>query len=87
MRLIRTYTLLLLICIVATCRANNLGYTKNHQLVFGIDMDYPPLEFVGDKGTPSGLDIEFTKRLMNRLNIPYLSRVAIEIAKAVDKRI
>ena len=71
MRLIRTYTLLLLICIVATCRANNLGYTKNHQLVFGIDMDYPPLEFVGDKGTPSGLDIEFTKRLMNRLNIPF----------------
>ena len=71
MRLIRTYTLLLLFCIVATCRANNLGYTKNHQLVFGIDMDYPPLEFVGDKGIPSGLDIEFTKRLMNRLNIPY----------------
>lgn len=71
MRLIRTYTLLLLICIVATCRANNLGYTKNHQLVFGIDMDYPPLEFVGDKGAPSGLDIEFTKRLMNRLNIPF----------------
>ena len=71
MRLSRTYILLLLICIVATCRANNLGYTKNHQLVFGIDMDYPPLEYVGDKGIPSGLDVEFTKRLMNRLNIPF----------------
>ena len=71
MRLGRTYILLLLICIVMTCRADNLGYTKTHQLVFGIDMDYPPLEYVGEKGVPRGLDVEFTKRLMNRLNIPF----------------
>ena len=72
MRLRETFILLLLlICTAMTCRADNLGYTKNHQLVFGIDMDYAPMEFVDEHGKPNGLDIEFTKRLMKRLDIPF----------------
>lgn len=63
--------LLLLVCTAMTCRADNLGYTKNHQLVFGIDMDYAPMEFVDEHGKPNGLDIEFTRRLMKRLDIPF----------------
>lgn len=51
-------------------KADTLGYTKEQPLVFGIDMDYPPLEFVDDQGIPHGYDIEFTKVLMSRLNIP-----------------
>ena len=71
MRLRRTYILLLLICIVSTCRADNLGYTRNHQMVFGIDMDYAPMQYIDEHGKPNGLDIEFTKILMSRLNIPF----------------
>ena len=68
MRLRETCILfLVLVCTALTCRADNLGYTKNHQLVFGIDMDYAPMEFVDEHGKPNGLDIEFTRRLMKRL--------------------
>jgi signal transduction histidine kinase len=34
-------------------------------------MDYPPLQYVDEGGVPHGLDIEFTKRLMSRLNVPF----------------
>ena len=51
-------------------KADALGYTKKHPLVFGIDMDYPPLEFTDEQGIPHGYDIEFTKALMSRLDIP-----------------
>ena len=71
MRLSRTYILLLLVCFAVVGKADNINYTKSRQLVFGIDMDYPPLEYVDDKGVPHGLDIEFTRRLMHRLDIPF----------------
>lgn len=46
------------------------NYSKAHPLLFGIDMDYPPMEYVDEEGEPSGYDIEFTKELMRRLNLP-----------------
>lgn len=52
-------------------RADNLGYSKYHPLRFGVDVDYPPMEYVDADGIPHGLDVEFTKRLMKRLNIPF----------------
>jgi ABC-type amino acid transport substrate-binding protein len=36
-----------------------------------MDMDYPPLEYIDENGTPSGLDIQFTQELMRRLDIPF----------------
>ena len=46
-------------------------YSKEHPLLFGIDMDYPPMEFIDENGKPSGYDVEFTNELMQRLNIPF----------------
>lgn len=65
------YIALLLIAFVTETRADNLGYSKDHPLVFGIDIDYPPLEYVDANGAPKGYDVTFTKKLMERLNIPY----------------
>lgn len=65
------YIALLLIAFAAETRADNLGYSKDHPLVFGIDIDYPPLEYVDANGAPKGYDVTFTKKLMERLNIPY----------------
>lgn len=52
-------------------KADNLGYSKSHPLLFGVDMDYAPLEYVDSEGLPHGYDIEFTQELMRRLNIPF----------------
>ena len=65
------YIALLLIAFATETRADNLGYSKDHPLVFGIDIDYPPLEYVDANGAPKGYDVTFTKKLMERLNIPY----------------
>lgn len=46
-------------------------YSKEHPLLFGIDMDYPPMEFIDENGKPSGYDVEFTYELMRRLDIPF----------------
>lgn len=46
-------------------------YTESHPLLLGMDMDYPPLEYIDENGTPQGLDIVFTKELMKRLDIPF----------------
>ena len=62
---------LLLTAFVIQTKADNLGYTKEKPLVFGIDMDYAPLEYIDDKGVAQGFDIRFTEILMNRLDIPY----------------
>ena len=71
MKLRLLYIAFLLITLAVDTRADNLGYNKNNPLVFGIDMDYPPLQYVDAEGVPKGFDITFTKKLMNRLNIPF----------------
>ena len=45
---LRLSYILLLISFALQASADNYGYTKNQQLVFGIDMDYPPMEFVDE---------------------------------------
>lgn len=51
--------------------ATQLGFNHENPLIFGIDHDYAPLEFVDDKGTPQGYDVEFTRILMHRLGVPF----------------
>ena len=62
---------LLLTAFALQTKADNLGYTKEKPLVFGIDMDYAPLEYVDEEGKAQGFDIRFTELLMERLDIPY----------------
>ena len=69
MKLRLSYVLLLL-TFATVANADNLGYTAEKPLLFGIDQDYPPLEYVDQKGEPSGVDVEFAKLLMKRLDIP-----------------
>ncbi len=63
--------LLLQIVLTTTVCADNLGYSKFHPLLFGVDIDYAPFEYVDEDGIPKGLDIEFTQELMKRLDIPF----------------
>ena len=51
--------------------ATKLGFSKERPLVMGMNTSYAPLQYVDDKGVPSGYDVEFTKILMNRMGIPY----------------
>ena len=72
MKLKRAYIILLLITLTALqVRADGLGYWDEHPLIFGVDMNYAPMEYVDDEGIPHGLDVAFTKLLMKRLNIPF----------------
>lgn len=45
-------------------------YSKEHPLLFGIDMDYPPMEYVDEDGQPQGYDVDFTNELMQRMGVP-----------------
>ena len=40
-------------------------------MLFGIDLDYPPLEYIDETGKPQGYDIKFTKELMKRMGISF----------------
>ena len=53
-----------------TAYADVSDYSKEHPLLFGIDMDDPPMEYIDEDGQPQGYDIEFTNKLMQRLGIP-----------------
>ena len=63
--------LLLLMLSVTTMADNPLGFSKERPLLFGIDLDYPPLEYVDNRGNPRGLDVNFTVELLNRMKIPF----------------
>lgn len=68
---LRLANILLLLSFALRVSADNLGYTEDNPLIFGIDMDYAPMEYVDDDGIPHGLDVEFTKKLMKRLHLPF----------------
>ena len=68
---LRLYCILLMVTFAIAASADNLGFSEKKPLQFGIDKDYPPLEFINEKGQPSGADVEFTKLLMKRLDIPF----------------
>ena len=63
--------ILLLITCVLSGKADNLGFAEEHPLVFGMDMDYAPMEYLDEQGIPCGHDVEFTQKLLDRLNIPF----------------
>ena len=57
--------------VVVSPLATELGFSKDRPLVMGMNTSYAPLQYVDDKGTPSGYDVEFTKKLMRRMGIPF----------------
>lgn len=67
-------TILFVAAFALTAMADALGYTSKKPLLFGIDIDYAPMEFLDSDGEPHGYDIEFTERLMKRLDIPFIYR-------------
>ena len=68
----RLITLLLtLLTLALQASADEIGYNAERPLIFGIDMDYPPMQYVDENGEAKGVDIEFTKLLMKRLGIPF----------------
>ena len=71
MKLRLLYIAFLLVSLTSETKADNLGYTKENPLIFGIDIDYPPLQYVDEVGLPKGFDVVFTNKLMKRLDIPY----------------
>ena len=68
---LRLINILVFVAFIIPVKADLKSYTENTPLLFGIDMDYPPLEYIDTDGSPQGLDIVFTKELMNRMNIPF----------------
>ena len=67
----RLTTILLMFVLTLQVSADNLGYTKETPLVFGIDRDYPPMQYLDANGNPQGFDVEFFEELMKRMNIPF----------------
>ena len=51
--------------------ATELGFSKDRPLVMGMNTSYAPLQYVNSQGLPTGYDVEFTKKLLMRLGIPY----------------
>lgn len=70
-RLCKYIILVIFSAIVLGAEAAVNDYSKEHPLLFGIDMDYPPMEYIDENGKPSGYDVEFTNELMKRLGIPF----------------
>ncbi|MCR4582201.1 MAG: transporter substrate-binding domain-containing protein [Prevotella sp.] len=52
--------------------AAKFGYTRQQPLSVGVDVNYAPLEYVEADGTPRGYDVEFTRLLMSRLQLPFV---------------
>ena len=68
LRLILLLTALVLLLGVS---ADNLGFTKEKLLLFSLDNNYPPMQYVDKNGNPRGYDVLFTEKLMERLDIPF----------------
>ena len=58
-------------CGLCVQAGNSLGFSKQKPLIFGLDTDYAPLEYVDEDGMPKGYDVEFAQELMRRLDIPF----------------
>ena len=50
---------------------SKLGYSKERPLIFAIDIDYAPMQWVDTDGMPHGLDVKLTQELLHRLDIPF----------------
>lgn len=51
--------------------AQELGFNNERPLVMGMNTSYAPLQYVNNQGVPSGYDVIFTKKLMERMGIPF----------------
>lgn len=60
-----------MLALTLTVCANHLGFTKENPLTFSLDNNYPPMQFLSEKGKPMGRDVVFTEQLMDRLGIPF----------------
>lgn len=67
---LRLLHIVLLFVLALEGRADALGFSQEHPLKFGIDIDYPPMEYLDEQKNPAGFDITFTEILMQRLQIP-----------------
>ena len=67
----RTGLILLLMCFALLGKASDVRYSSESPLIFGIDMNYAPLEYVDAAGIPNGLDVKLTNELMRRLQLPF----------------
>jgi signal transduction histidine kinase len=65
-------TLLLMTGIALSAASEQLVFDEDNPLLFGMDMDYAPLEYVDDSGLPYGVDVEYTKELMRRLGFSFV---------------
>jgi signal transduction histidine kinase len=54
-----------------TVSADNLGFSEDNPLRFGLDVSYAPMQYINVNGDPQGFDVEFTEALMKRLKIPF----------------
>ena len=50
-------------------------YTKNNPLVVEGLWSLWPLSYINEEGSPTGIDIDITKHILNKLNIPYVIRL------------
>lgn len=50
--------------------AETLGFSKERPLVMGMNTSYAPLQYVDGRGTPSGYDVEFTKKTIGAHGYP-----------------
>jgi signal transduction histidine kinase len=57
--------------LVVSALAEELGFSKERPLVMGMNTNYPPLQYVSDRGYPKGYDVQFTTILMKRMGIPF----------------
>lgn len=65
------YIVIILVSFALQVKGGKLRYSQESPLIFGIDLDYPPLEYVDENGTPRGYDVRFTQEVMHRMNIPF----------------
>ena len=53
-------------CGLCVQAGNSLGFSKQKPLIFGLDTDYAPLEYVDEDGMPKGYDVEFAQEYLRR---------------------
>lgn len=61
----------LLLVFGGLAKASDLNFHRTQPLTIGIDVDYPPLQYLDEKGAPQGYDVKLTTEIMKRLDIPY----------------
>ncbi len=64
--------ILLLLAIAGKAESSQLVYSNDRPLLFGLDLNFPPLQYIDQNGQAQGYDVNFTRELMERLHIPMI---------------